>query len=123
MRGDLQVDKGNGVGWGFAERGLCFSHQLQRGAGLILKKAGMEGTCVVSNSKNSEKTKQKHPCSILFDAAAIRGQARLSGPDDPAGRGLNWHRHIRAGNQGHRWLEDTREPWAIGTLFLMQTPT
>lgn len=55
---------------------------LQRGAGLILKKASMEGICVASNSKNSGKTKHKHPCSILFDAAVIQSQARLSGPND-----------------------------------------
>lgn len=63
---------------------------LQRGASPILEKAGMEGTCVVANSKNSEKTKHEHPRSVLLDAAVIQGQARLSGPYGPAGRGLHW---------------------------------
>lgn len=63
---------------------------LQRGAGPIPEKAGMDGICVVANSKNSEKTKHEHPRRVLLDAAAIRGQARLSGPYGPAGRGLNW---------------------------------
>lgn len=91
MRGDLQVDKGNRVGWGFAERGWPDSEKGWHGGDLHGVKF-----------KEFGKDKHEHPCSILFDSAVIRGQARLSGPNDQAGRGLNWHRHIRAGNQGHR---------------------
>lgn len=51
MRGDLQVDKGNGVEWGFArEEPDPFSENR-----------GMEGTFLGANAKNSEKMLLGHP--------------------------------------------------------------
>lgn len=50
MRGDLQVDKGYGVGWGFA----------RKEPGSIPKNTGVEGAFMVANSKSSEKV--QHGC-------------------------------------------------------------
>lgn len=50
MRVDLQVDKGNGFGWGFD----------REEPGPMLEDTGLEGALVVVNSKNSEK--MQHAC-------------------------------------------------------------
>ena len=51
MRGDLQVDKGNGVRWGFGRE------ESWPDSG----KYSVEVTSMVANSKTSEKTKCEHP--------------------------------------------------------------
>lgn len=51
MRDDLQVDKGNGVGWGFT----------RDKPGPILENTGTEGTFMGASVENSEKMHHGHP--------------------------------------------------------------
>lgn len=67
MRGDLQVDKGNGVWWGLA----------RKEPGLILENPGVEGAFTVANGK------------VLLSGAVILAKTCCPGLCDTAGSGLD----------------------------------
>lgn len=61
MRGDLQVDKGNGIWWGFG----------REEPGPRAENASVDGAFAVANSKTSEKMQRAHApmagsCSVML---------------------------------------------------------
>jgi hypothetical protein len=61
MRGDLQVDKGNGVGWGL----------VRKDQDPMLDSSGPGGAFLVANSKNSEMRNSDAHGKVLLNNSVI----------------------------------------------------